>query len=67
MGARATNADGFHRCSHAPIFEIEGLACFLETPKLAAIPVRILRMPVASLAQSSAAIVGAMDFLFQGF
>ena len=51
----------------APIFEIEGLACFLETPKLAAVPVRILKTPVASLAQSSAAIVGAMGFLFQGF
>lgn len=51
----------------APVFEIEGVACFMETPKLAAVPGRILRMPVASLAQSSAAIVGAMDFLFQGF
>lgn len=51
----------------APVFEIEGVACFMETPKLAAVPVRILKMPVASLMQSSAAIVGAMDFLFQGF
>jgi len=51
----------------APIFEIEGVACFMETPKLAAVPVRILKTPVASLMQSSAAIVGAMDFLLQGF
>jgi toxin CcdB len=39
----------------------------METPKLAAVPGRILKTPVASLAQSSAAIVGALDFLFQGF
>ena len=43
------------------------VACFMETPKLAAVPGRILKTPVASLAQSSAAIVGALDFLFQGF
>ena len=51
----------------APVVDIEGIACFLETPKLAAVPARILKQPVASLAQNSAAITGSLDFLFQGF
>lgn len=50
-----------------PVFEVEGLACLLETPKLAAVPVRLLRQPVQSLAAEQAAITGALDFLFQGF
>lgn len=51
----------------APVVEVEGVACFLETPKLAAVPVRILKAPVISLATNGAAITGALDFLFQGF
>jgi toxin CcdB len=51
----------------APVVDIEGIACFLETPKLAAVPARILKQPVASLARNSAAITGSLDFLFQGF
>jgi toxin CcdB len=51
----------------APVFEIEGIACFMETPKLAAVPAKILKAPVTSLASSGAAITGALDFLFQGF
>jgi toxin CcdB len=51
----------------APVYEIEGVACFMETPKLAAVPARILKTPVTSLASSGAAIIGALDFLFQGF
>ena len=51
----------------APVFEIEGVACFLEVPKLAAVPARILKAPVASLAQNGSEITGALDFLFQGF
>ena len=51
----------------APVVDIEGIACFLETPKLAAIPVRLMKTPVTSLAASGAAIIGALDFLIQGF
>ena len=51
----------------APIFEIERLACFLETPKLAAVPARILKVPLISLVGNSSTIIGAMNFLFQGF
>lgn len=50
-----------------PVFEIEGIACFLETPKLAAVPLRLLKTPVGSLADNWAAITGALDFLFQGY
>ncbi|MGX2038733.1 CcdB family protein [Methylocaldum sp. MU1018] len=50
-----------------PVFEIEGIACFLETPKLAAVPLRLLKTPVVSLADNRAAITGALDFLFQGY
>jgi len=50
-----------------PVFEIEGIACFLETPKLAAVPLRLLKTPVVSLADNWAAITGALDFLFQGY
>lgn len=50
-----------------PIFEIEGIACLLETPKLATVPLRLLKQPVQSLSAEQAAITGALDFLFQGF
>ena len=50
-----------------PIFEIEGIVCLLETPKLAAVPVRLLKQSVQSLAVERVAIIGALDFLFQGF
>ena len=50
-----------------PVFEIEGIECLLETPKLAAVPLRLLRQPVQSLANEQVAITGALDFLFQGF
>lgn len=50
-----------------PVFEVEGVDCMLETPKLAAVPLRLLKQPVKSLAAEQAAITGALDFLFQGF
>ena len=50
-----------------PIFEIEGIACLLETPKLAAVPLRLLKKPVTSLAENHAIITTALDFLFQGY
>jgi toxin CcdB len=51
----------------APTFEVEGVECILETPKLAAVPRRLLKKPVASLAASQFQITAALDFLFQGF
>ena len=51
----------------APTFEIDGVRCFLETPKMAAVPSRILRSSAGTLAQHQAEITGALDFLFYGF
>lgn len=50
-----------------PTFEIEGIECLLETPKLAAVPLRLLKIPVASLASSRFIITAALDFLFHGY
>ena len=50
-----------------PTFEIEGIECLLETPKLAAVPLRLLKTPVVSLAARQFEITAALDFLFQGF
>lgn len=50
-----------------PIFNIEGVDYLLETPKLAAVPLRLLKSPAHSLAAEHARITGALDFLFHGF
>ena len=50
-----------------PRFTIEGVECILETPKLAAVPLRLLKTPVTSLAASRLEIIAALDFLLQGF
>lgn len=50
-----------------PTVEVEGVLCLIETPKLAAVPVRALKLPVCSVADRRGDIVGALDFLFQGF
>ena len=50
-----------------PVFEVEGVKCLMETPKLASVPLRLLKTPVASLAASRFEITAALDFLFQGF
>lgn len=50
-----------------PTFEVEGIECLLETPKLASVPLRLLKIPVASLASRQLEITAALDFLFQGF
>lgn len=50
-----------------PGLEIEGILCLVETPKLAAVPVRVLRSPVCSVADRRDDIVRALDFLFQGY
>lgn len=50
-----------------PVFTIEGEPCLLETPKMGAIPQRVLKSPVASLAPSQDQVTAALDFLFQGY
>ena len=52
---------------HAPVFTIEGTDCLLETPKMGAVPLRVLKSPVTSLAQAQEQITVALDFLFQGY
>jgi toxin CcdB len=50
-----------------PVFEIEDVECLMETPKLAAVPLRLLKTPVACLADNQTTIINALDFLFQGY
>lgn len=50
-----------------PIFTIKGEDFLLETPKMGAVPLRVLKAPVTSLAQSQTQITAALDFLFQGY
>lgn len=50
-----------------PVFQIDGVEYVLETPKLAAVPVRILKERITSLEASRFEIGAALDFLFQGF
>ncbi len=51
----------------APVVEVEGVACVVETPKLAAVPARALRSPVCSLAGHRDELTRAIDFVFQGY
>lgn len=50
-----------------PIIKIKGKEYLLETPKMAAVPRRILKTPVVSLVSEQEHIVAAIDFLFQGY
>jgi toxin CcdB len=50
-----------------PVLTVQGKACLLETPKMGAVPLRVLKSPVASLADRQAEITAALDFLFQGY
>jgi len=50
-----------------PVVTIQGATYLLETPKMGAVPERILKSPVASLARQSDSIREAMDFLFDGY
>lgn len=50
-----------------PVFTVEGEEFLLETPKMGAIPLRALKLPVTSLAQSHDQVTAALDFLFQGY
>jgi toxin CcdB len=50
-----------------PIFDIEGVTCILETPKLAAVPTRLLKSLVTSLSGQQSEISNALDRLFLGY
>ncbi len=50
-----------------PLIEVQGVECLLETPKMAAVPARILHRPLGSLAARRDELTGAIDFLIHGF
>jgi toxin CcdB len=50
-----------------PVLTIEGEDFLLETPKMGAVPRRMLKAPVTSLARAQDQITAALDFLFQGY
>jgi toxin CcdB len=50
-----------------PIFTIQSEEFLLETPKMAAVPQRVLKSPVTSLMHAEEQITAALDFLFQGY
>ncbi|MEJ7137626.1 CcdB family protein [Amphibiibacter pelophylacis] len=50
-----------------PVLHIGGQDLLLETPKMGAVPRRILAAPVASISSQQETIIAALDFLFQGY
>ena len=50
-----------------PVLTIQGEEFLLETPKMGALPQRVLKSPVTSLRGDQAQITAALDFLFQGY
>jgi toxin CcdB len=50
-----------------PVFTVEGQEFLLETPKMGAVPRRLLKSRVTSLEEKRVQIMGALDFLFQGY
>jgi toxin CcdB len=50
-----------------PVLKINGKDYLLETPKMGAVPTRILKHVVISLSDQQDQITGALDFLFQGY
>ena len=50
-----------------PVMTIQGEEFLLETPKMGALPRRVLKSPVTSLEDHQAQITAALDFLFQGY
>lgn len=50
-----------------PVLQVNGKDYLLETPKMGAVPQRILQTSLASLADDQDEITGALDFLFQGY
>lgn len=50
-----------------PVLTFQNDQFLLETPKMAAVPLRALKAPVHNLACEQARILAALDFLFQGY
>lgn len=50
-----------------PVLSIQGKDYLLETPKMGAVPRRVLQDCVASASEDQARITAALDFLFQGY
>lgn len=50
-----------------PVLSVAGEDLLLETPKMGAVPLRVLKSPVNSLADRQTEITAALDFLFQGY
>jgi toxin CcdB len=50
-----------------PVMTIAGQPYLLETPKMAAVPRKILKTAVGSLSDAQDQITAALDFLFQGY
>jgi toxin CcdB len=50
-----------------PIIQIKREKLVLETPKMAAVPISIMKSPVASLTKDHDRITAALDFLFRGY
>ena len=50
----------------APLLKVDGVECVMQSSLLGAVPARMLRKPVASLAADRPRIVAALDFLFEG-
>jgi toxin CcdB len=50
-----------------PVLTIRGEEFLLETPKMGAVPRRVLKSPVTSLEGDQEQIIAALDFLFQGY
>lgn len=51
----------------APTLLVDGIDCVMQTSLLGAVPIRILKKPVTSLAGERQRIVAALDFLFEGY
>jgi toxin CcdB len=50
-----------------PVFRIDGEDFVLETPRMAAVPAKMLKSAVCSLQAEQAQITAALDFVFQGY
>ncbi|MDD5367104.1 MAG: CcdB family protein [Gallionellaceae bacterium] len=50
-----------------PVLNIQGMDYLLVTPKMGAVPQRILKSPITSLAADQPQIKAALDFPFQGY
>jgi toxin CcdB len=50
-----------------PVLTVNDEDLLLETPKMGAVPQRILKTPITSLGREQTQISAALDFLFQGY